>query len=63
VGKVQKPFSSREFIGSVDIYSRSYEANYEGIPVKVHMYYNSEKATLNEKALYADIKRKKKHWS
>ena len=56
---VKKPFSSREFIGSVDIYSRSYEANYEGIPVKVHMYYNSEKATLNEKALYADIKRKK----
>ena len=55
---VKKPFSSREFIGSIDIY-RSYEANYEGIPVKVHMYYNSEKATLNEKALYADIKRKK----
>lgn len=57
---IQVSFSARERLEKHDIYARSIETNYETMPVKVHFYYDPQKALLNEKALFDDIHRKEK---
>ncbi|MDI9469770.1 MAG: transposase [Bacillota bacterium] len=56
---IQTPFSSREYLSSLELYGRSIDADYFGIPIKVHFYYDQEKAAVEEKSLYADIERKR----
>jgi len=53
----QQPYSSRERLKAQGIYAHSIETEFHMVPVKVHMYYDQQKAVLDENALFDDIQR------
>lgn len=55
---LQEPFSSREYLKDHKLYARAYGGTFEDIPVRVFMYYDLEKAALEESSLYDEIERR-----
>jgi hypothetical protein len=53
---VDHPFSAHERLNGHEMYDRSTETNYEGVPITVYYYFDQQKALLDEK----DIQRQEK---
>ena len=60
---IGQPFSSRERLNTQGVYARTLETDFNAISVTVYMYFDPQKAMLDENALFDDIHRHERQLS